>query len=54
MKLYYEQHLKQTEIAKIVGSSKQYISKVVNQDKRNMKEKESRKEISKEKRQEYM
>ena len=52
--MYYEQHLKQTEIAKIVGSSKQYISKVVNQDKRNMKEKESRKEISKERRQKYM
>ena len=51
--MYYEQHLKQTEIAKIVGSSKQYISKVINQDKRNIREKESRKEINKEKRKEY-
>ena len=38
----------------MIGSSKQYISKVINQDKRNIREKESRKEINKEKRKEYM
>ena len=52
--LYYEQHLKQNEIAKLVGTSKQYISKVINQDSRNTIEKESRKQNNKEKRKEYL
>ena len=31
--LYYNEHLKQKEIANIVGTSTQYISKVVRDDK---------------------
>ena len=40
--LYYNQHLKQNEIAKLVGISTQYVSKVVRADKRNKEEKEKR------------
>ena len=32
--LYYNKHLKQKDIANIVGVSKQYVSKVVNSDSR--------------------
>ena len=41
--LYYNQHLKQNEIAKLVGTTAQYVSKVVRADKRNKEEKEKRK-----------
>ncbi len=41
--LYYNQHLKQNEIAKLVGKSCPYVSKVVKADKRNKQEKENRK-----------
>ena len=36
--LYYNQHLKQNEIAKIVDTTTQYVSKVVRTDKRNIEE----------------
>ena len=41
--LYYNQHLIQNEIAKIVDNTTQYVSKVVRTDKRNKEEKEKRK-----------
>ena len=41
--LYYNQHLKQNEISKLVGTTTQYVSKVVRADKRNKEEKEKRK-----------
>ena len=41
--LYYNQHLKQNKIAEIVGTTTQYVSKVVRADKRNKQEKEKRK-----------
>lgn len=47
--LYYNQHLKQTEISKIVGTTTQYVSKVVRADKRNKQEKENRKKENMEK-----
>ena len=40
--LYYNQHLKQNEIAKIVDTTTQYVSKVVRTDKRNIEEKEKK------------
>ncbi len=52
--LYYNQHLKQNEIAKIVGKSSPYISRIVKTDKRNAKEKETRKQTNKEKRAVYL
>ena len=52
--LYYNEHLKQKEIADIVGTSTQYISKVVRADKRNKEEKENRKQTNSEKRKIYM
>lgn len=52
--LYYNQHLKQNEIAKIVGKSNPYISRIVKTDKRNTKEKETRKQTNKEKRKAYL
>ena len=42
--LFYNQHLKQNEIAKRTGTTKQYVSKIVKQDSRNIEEKESRKQ----------
>ena len=42
--LYYNKHLKQKDIANIVGVSKQYVSKVVNSDSRCKKEKQTRKD----------
>ena len=42
--LYYNKHLKQKDIANIVGVSKQYVSKVVNSDSRCKKEKQLRKD----------
>lgn len=52
--LYYNEHLKQKEIADIVGTSTQYVSKVVRGDKRNKEEKENRKQTNSEKRKIYM
>ncbi len=52
--LYYNQHLKQTEIAKIIGTSNQYVSKIVKSDNRIKQEKEKRKLENKEKRTMYL
>lgn len=52
--LYYNKHLKQNDIAKIVGKSSPYISRIVKTDKRNTKEKETRKQTNKEKRKVYL
>ena len=52
--LFYNKHLKQKEIANIVGTSTQYVSKVVRADKRNKEEKECRKQTNSEKRKLYM
>lgn len=52
--LYYNQHLKQNEIAKIVDTSTQYVSKVVRTDKRNIEEKEKRKKENSENRKIYL
>ena len=52
--LYYNQHLKQNEIAKIVETTTQYVSKVVRTDKRNIEEKEKRKKENSENRKIYL
>lgn len=52
--LFYTKHLKQKEIADIVGTSTQYVSKVVRADNRNTEEKECRKQTNSEKRKIYM
>lgn len=52
--LFYNNHLKQTEIAKIIELSTQYISKIVKQDSRYEQEKAYRKKLSKEKRDSYL
>lgn len=52
--LFYNSHLKQTEIAEIVKLSTQYISKVVKKDSRYEQEKAYRKKLSKESRQSYL
>lgn len=52
--LFYTEHLKQKEIADIVATSTQYVSKVVRADKRNKEEKECRKQTNSEKRKIYM
>ena len=44
--LYYNEHLKQNEIAKVVGKSCPYVSKVVKTDDRNKQEKENRKKTN--------
>ena len=54
LSLYYEQHLKQVDIANKLGVTKQYVSKVINQDDRNISEKESRKQSNEEKRKKYL
>lgn len=48
--LFYNQHLKVKEIATKVNTSSAYITKIVKQDSRYMKEKDFRKLISKDKR----
>ena len=48
--LYFNKHLKQKEIAEIIHSSQQYISKIVKKDERYEIEKSSRKSINAEKR----
>ena len=52
--LYYNKHLKQKDISTMLGTSNQYVSKVVKADKRYTKEKENRKNINTEKRKVYM
>ena len=52
--LYYNQHLKQNKIAEIVGTTTQYVSKVVRADKRNKQEKEKRKKENYENRKVYL
>lgn len=52
--LYYNKHLKQNEIAKIVGTSSPYVSKIVKTDKRNKQEKENRKKTNAENRKVYL
>ena len=52
--LYYNKHLKQKDIANIVGVSKQYVSKVVNSDSRCKKEKQLRKDKNAITRKDYM
>lgn len=41
--LYFNKHLKQAKIAKIVDASQQYISKIIKKDERYENEKSSRK-----------
>lgn len=48
--LYFNKHLKQTEIAETVNASQQYISKVIKKDERYEDEKSSRKSINAERR----
>lgn len=52
--LYYNQHLKQKEIAKIVSKSSPYISKIVRADPRNKLEKENRKKENAKNRKDYL
>lgn len=52
--LYYNQHLKQNKIAEIVGTTTQYVSKVVRDDKRNKQEKEKGKKENSENRKVYL
>ena len=52
--LYYNEHLKQNEIAKIVNTTTQYVSKVVRADERNKAEKENRKNVNAKNRKVYM
>ena len=48
--LYFNKHLKQTEIAEKVNASQQYISKIIKKDERYEDEKSSRKSSNAEKR----
>ena len=52
--LFYNNHLKQTEISKIIELSTQYISKIIKKDVRYEQEKEYRRKLSKEKRESYL
>lgn len=52
--LYFNKHLKQKEIATIVGVSKQYVSKVIKADSRCKKEKQTRKDENAIKRKDYL
>lgn len=52
--LYFNKHLKQKEIATIVGVSKQYVSKVIKADSRCKEEKQTRKDENSIKRQDYL
>lgn len=54
LNLYYNQHLKQKDIAVLIGVSKQYVSKVVKKDTRNREEKQIRKDHNNVKRKDYM
>ena len=52
--LYYNKHLKQKDIAAMVGVSKQYVSKVVKTDSKFKEEKQNRKNENAIKRENYM
>ena len=52
IRLYYEEHKRPTDIADILKVSKPYITKVIQKDKRYIREKEFRSSISKERRKE--
>ena len=52
--LYFNKHLKQKEIATIVGVSKQYVSKVIKADSRCKEEKQTRKDENAVKRKDYL
>lgn len=52
--LYFNKHLKQKEIATIVGVSKQYVSKVIKADSRCNEEKQTRKDENAIKRKDYL
>ena len=52
--LYYNKHLKQKDIATIVGVSKQYVSKIIKADSRCKEEKQIRKDNNAIKRKNYM
>lgn len=52
--LYFNKHLKQIEIATIVGVSKQYVSKVIKADSRCKEEKQTRKDENAIKRKDYL
>ena len=52
--LYYNKHLKQKDIATIVGVSKQYVSKIVKDDSRFNEEKQTRKDKNAIQRKNYM
>lgn len=52
--LYFNKHLKQKEIATIVGVSKQYVSKVIKADSRYSEEKQTRKDENAIKRKDYL
>lgn len=52
--LYYNKHLKQKDIATMVGVSKQYVSKVIKADSRCKEEKQTRKDENAIKRKNYM
>ena len=54
LNLYYNKHLKQNEIAKIVGTSNQYISTNIKKDNRYKQEKENRKTENADKRKQYL
>ena len=47
-RLFYEEHLKGTEIAKRIGVNKSYVTKIIQKDERYINEKESRMKQSKE------
>lgn len=47
-KLFYDEHLRPTDIAKQIGVGKSYITKIIQKDKRYIEEKESRATKSKE------
>lgn len=47
-RLFYEEHLKGTEIAKQIGVNKSYVTKIIQKDERYINEKENRMKQSKE------
>ena len=52
--LYFNKHLKQKEIATIVGVSKQYVSKIIKADSKCKEEKQTRKDENAIKRKDYL
>ncbi len=48
-RLFYEEHLRPTDIARKLGVGKSYITKIIQKDKRYIEEKEYRVKLSKEK-----